>query len=103
MAKKAKLDKSRSFAVISSLDPKSPCYEQDGIFFGSDELECGKTEGYDKKKQAEADKAAAAEQAEKDAADAAAAKEILGDLDDPNAEAARENAAAEAAEKAAEE
>jgi hypothetical protein len=98
--KKAQLDKSRAYACISSLTPGA-AYEQDGLLFGSDEIQCGEVEGYAERQKAVADKAKAEiEAAEKEAA-AKNAESILGDLGDPQAESLAENAAAAAAEEAA--
>lgn len=101
MAKsKAKLDRSRPFATISSITPGA-AYEQDGILFGGDEVECGKVEGYAEKKAAETKKERAAALAADKKAAADRATDVLGDLEDPQADAQRENAAAAAAEEKA--
>lgn len=102
MAKKARLDKARPYATISSLKPQKAVYEQDGVLFDNDGVECGKVDGYDERKRREAEAAAKKSEDKKAAAAAASAEEILGDLGaDPNAEAQRENAAAAAAEESA--
>lgn len=102
MAKsKAVLDRKRPFATISSMKPQKAVYEQDGVLFDNDEVECGKTPGFvEKQKQEEADakkKAVAKSKIKK----VKEVEDILGDLDDPNADAVKENAAAAAAEASA--
>lgn len=98
MAKeKAKLDRSKPFATISSLDPKAPVYEQDGVFFNQAEKEVSRSESKIKREKDEAAKAKAADDAAKKEAEAKAAENILGNLD-PQADALKENAAANAAE-----
>jgi len=99
MAKeKAKLDRSKPFAVISSLDPKAPVYEQDGIFFNQAGGEVGRSESKIKAEKDAKVKAKAKAEAEKKQAEVKAAEAILGDLGDPQADALMENAAADAAE-----
>jgi hypothetical protein len=99
MAKaKAVLDRSKPFATISSLDPKAPVYEQDGVFFNQSGDEVGRSESKVKAEKAAKEKAATKAKAEKKKAEAKAAEAILGDLGDPHADALMENAAASAAE-----
>lgn len=98
---KAKLDRSKPFARISSLKPQTAVYEQDGLFFNQNEEQCGVSPGLkEKEKKAKAKEKAAKEAAEKEA-EAARAENILGDLGDPNADSLMENAAAAAAESKA--
>ena len=97
-AEKAKLDRSRPFATISSMNSAvAGVYEQDSILFNQDGVEMGKTAGYEErvkkaeKKAAKVKKSVALDEA----------NDILGQLGDPNAEALKENAAAKAAEELA--
>jgi len=95
--KKAVLDRTRPFATVSSLNPNYGAYEQDGVLFGSDEVECGRVEGYVEKQEADAKKKKATDKVAK----AKKVEELLGSFDDPNTEIAKENAAAAAAENLA--
>ena len=98
MSAKKTLDRSRPFATISSLKPQKQVYEQDGLFFDQDELQCGETPGLTAKKKADEAKAKKTAVATKKKKTAEKALDLLG-LGDKEAE--QENAAAKHAEKLA--
>lgn len=103
MATKKQLDRSRPFATISSLstDPDRSVYEQDGVMFNQNEEECGFAPGFKEKKEKAEKKAKKTAVAKEKLRKAKKVEDLLGSLDDPNADATKENAAAAAAEKLA--
>lgn len=98
---KAKLDRSRPFATISSIKPQKAAYEQDGLLFDSYEEECGSVPGYVEKQKEETAKVEKKKAAKAKVKKAKAVEDLLGSLDDPNADVVKENAAAAAAENLA--
>jgi len=98
---KAVLDRSRPFATISSITPQKGVYEQDGLLFDTTEVECGSVPGYAERQNAEKAKETKKKAAKAKIRKAKEVEDLLGSLDDPGAEAAKENAAAAAAEELA--
>lgn len=108
MANERKLDRTRAFGRVSSMgdDLRGVAYAQDGWYFDSNEVAVKEMPGYAEaqRKSAAAAEAKAADQERtaenNEAADRAAA--ILGDLDSGGSgDAQKENAAAENAERLA--
>jgi len=90
-------DPSRPHAKIISANPspESPVYEQDGVFYDANCKEVGKADGYSR---AQAAKKNRPEPAPEPASAEDRASLIIGAVASPHAEAAKENAAAAAAE-----
>jgi hypothetical protein len=110
MAKKkfnVKFDHDQPFGRVASRDTgmEGVAYRQGGHYFNSQHEAVKEVPGWSDKKAAEAKKKEAEIETARLAEEAKLAESVLGDLDgvDPHADAQKENAAAEAAEKAVEE
>ncbi len=60
---KRKLDRSQPFATIASMQPQKAVYSQEGLYFDTYGIECGKVPGYVERKKEEAAKEESRKQA----------------------------------------